>query len=186
MKTSLIAVLILTSSIAGATPPQWQIIPKESQLTFTATQNGAPIKGEFKVFSGTILVDPLDLKSSSIDIIVDVASVYAAYPELRETLISADWFSSKLFPKAEFKSNQIEKNGEKTYLAKGKLTIRDKSVPVTLSFTGDQSSATKGMVTGTTTIKRSQFGVGQGEWSQTNEIKDDVVVNFKVVAVKKE
>ncbi|KTC78636.1 YceI family protein [Legionella cincinnatiensis] len=169
----------------NAAVPQWEIVPDESQLTFTATQNGAPVTGQFKTFSGTILVDPNDLKHSSIDIIVDINSVSASYAELKSTLLTPDWFNPKVFPKAEFKSNQIEKTGNNTYKAVGTLTIRDKTEPVTLNFTGDQSDPNKGIVTGNTVIKRTQFGVGQGDWSKTNEIKDEVTINFKVVGVKK-
>ncbi|HAU0201934.1 TPA: YceI family protein [Legionella pneumophila] len=171
--------------LANASVPSWEIVPAESQLTFTATQNGAPVKGEFKTFTGTILVDPNDLKNSSIDIIVDINSLTASYAELKTTLVTSDWFDAKLFPKAEFKSTQIEKTGDKSYQAKGTLTIRDKSQHIVLTFTGDEPNPSKGMVVGSTVIKRTQFGVGQGEWSSTNEIKDDVTVNFKVVANKK-
>ncbi|RAP35714.1 polyisoprenoid-binding protein [Legionella quinlivanii] len=168
-----------------AAPPSWEIVPAESQLIFTATQNGAPVSGEFKHFSGTILVDPADLKNSSIDIIVDISSISASYAELKATLITPDWFNAKLFPKAEFKSTQIEKTGENAYQAKGMLTIRDKTQPVVLSFTGEQPNPDKGVVNGSTGIKRIAFGVGQGEWSSTDEVKDEVTINFKVTAIKK-
>lgn len=177
--------LLLTPLLTEAAVPQWQIVPNESQLTFTATQNGAPVTGQFKTFTGDIRVDPNDLKNSSIDIIVDINSISASYSELKDTLMNPEWFNIKMFPKAEFKSNQIEKTGDKSYQAKGTLTIRDKSEPVTLTFTSEQLDANKGMVVGTTTVKRTQFGVGQGEWSSTKEIKDDVIINFKVVGVKK-
>jgi polyisoprenoid-binding protein YceI len=176
---------MLIPLIAHTAPPKWDIVAKESQLTFTATQNGAPISGQFKTFNGTILVDPNDLKNSSITILVDINSLYASYPELKDTLFTPDWFSTKLFPEAVFKSTQIEKKAEKTYQAQGTLKIRDKLVPITLNFTGEQLSATKGTVSGSAILKRTQFGVGQGDWSSTNEIKDEVTVNFKVVAIKK-
>jgi len=99
-------------------------------------------------------------------------------------LITSDWFNAKVFPKAEFKSKQIEKTGDNQYNAKGTLTIRDKSVPVTLNFSAEYNES-KGSVVGSTVIKRSDFGVGQGEWAGTDEIKDDVTVSFKVAAIKK-
>jgi polyisoprenoid-binding protein YceI len=131
------------------------------------------------------LVDPNDLRNSSIDIIVDINSLTASYAELKTTLATPDWFNTTLFPKAEFKSTHIEKMGEQSYQAKGTLTIRDKSQPIVLTFTGEVQNSSKGMVEGSTVIKRTQFGVGQGEWSSTKEIKDEVTVNFKVVANKK-
>jgi polyisoprenoid-binding protein YceI len=176
--------LVFTPLLTEAAAPQWQIVPNESQLTFTATQNGAPITGQFKTFTGDISFDPNDLKNSSIDIIVDINSISASYSELKDTLINTEWFNVKMFPKAQFKSSQIEKAGDKSYQAKGILTIRDKSEPVILTFTSEQPDANKEIVVGNTTIKRTQFGIGQGQWSSTKEIKDDVTINFKVVGVK--
>lgn len=178
-------VLFLLSMESSAAPPQWNIVPEESELSFSATQNDAPVTGEFKKFTGTIFVDPKDLKNSSIDILVDIHSLTASYGILKETLVTPDWLNADNFPKAEFKATQFEKTGNNTYKADGTLTIRNQSAPVTLSFTADQPTPNKGIVVGSTVIKRSTFGVGQGEWSSTKEVKDDVTIHFKVVAIKK-
>lgn len=73
---SLLFFLISFSSLLNATAlPEWQIVPNESTLTFTATQNGAPVSGQFKAFTGKIYVDPANYKESKIDIIVDISSL---------------------------------------------------------------------------------------------------------------
>ena len=176
---------VLLATNLYAAPPEWEMIPTESQLSFTATQNGSPVSGEFKKFTATLQVDVNDLKNSSIDIVIDMNSLYASYGEVKTTLLSADWFNVSMFPKAEFKSSDFTKTGDNAYQAKGTLSIRDKTIPVILSFTSSFPSATKGLVEGSTVIKRSAFGVGQGEWASTDQIKDDVTVNFKVSANKK-
>lgn len=184
-KSAVIGLLILAPLWVNAAVPQWQIVPEESKLTFTGTQNGAPVSGEFKSFSGTIAVDPNDLKHSSFDIVIDINSINTSYSEIKDTLLTADWFNVKLFPKAEFKSTEITQQPDKSYQAKGTLTIRDKSAAVTLNFTSEQPTPDKGIVTGNSVIKRTQFGVGQGEWAGTSQVKDDVTINFKVVGTKK-
>ncbi len=168
-----------------ATPTHWEMIPNESQLSFTATQNGSPVKGEFKQFTANLQVDVNDLKNSSIDIIIDINSLTTSYNEVQTTLLTPDWFNVKMFPKAEFKSTDFIKTGENAYQAKGTLTIRDKSVPVILNFTSSFPSENKGIVQGSTSFKRNAFGIGQGEWASTDQIKDEVTVNFKVSAMKK-
>lgn len=165
--------------------PEWQIVPSESQITFTATQNGAPVTGSFKSFTGDIHVDPENYKTSTIHIIVDINSLTTSYSDLIETLTSEDWFNAKMFPKADFSATKFSKLSNKTYKADGELTIRDKSAPVTLIFTAVESPENHGVIEGQTVIKRSTFGVGQGEWASTDEVKDDVTVNFKVGAVIK-
>lgn len=163
----------------------WQMIPEQSHLTFLATQNGAPVKGEFKHFTATISFDTSDLEHSQATIVIDITSVSTSYNELSTTLLTPDWFNATLFPKAEFKTTAITKTGNNTYQALGSLRLRDKVAPVTLTFSTTDPSIIPVSVEGNTHFNRSTFGVGQGEWSSTNEIKDEVTVHFKLVATDK-
>ena len=177
--------LVIAPLFAYAAIPAWEIIPAQSNLTFTATQNGAPVSGQFKNYSGEISFDPKDVKHSKVDIVVDISSISASYADLTATLLTPDWFNAQVFPKAVFKSTDFSKTGEKTYKAIGSLTIRDKTAPVTLTFSAIEPSQNMISVEGSTTLKRSNFGVGQGEWASTKEIQDDVNVNFKLLAKRK-
>ena len=165
--------------------PQWEVIPTESNLTFTATQNNAPVTGEFKKFTAEIFVDPNNYTTSRIRIVVDMNSLSASLADVTTTLAAPEWFNMTLFPTAEFKATEFEKTGPDSYKANGTLTIRDKTAPVTLVFTAKEMAKNKGLVEGSSTIKRSTFGVGQGEWASTEEIKDEVVVHFKIAATRK-
>ncbi|MBI2786175.1 MAG: YceI family protein [Legionella longbeachae] len=179
--------MILYAAVANAsTLPQWTIVPDESSLSFTATQNNAPVSGSFKHFTGQIFVDPAHYQDSSIEIVVDMNSISTSYAEITSIILGSDWFNVKEFPKAEFKSTKITKKDDQTYDAVGTLTIKNKSVPVTLTFTAVESPKNHLLIDGHTLVKRTAFGIGQGEWASTNEIKDDVTVNFKVVAIRKE
>lgn len=177
------ALLLPVASFATAT--HWQIEPGKSQLTFTATQNDAPVSGSFAKFNGEIYFDATNLAESKVDIIVDMNSITASYSDLVDTLKMPDWFNVKVFPKAEFKANSFTKTADNSFTAAGTLTIRDKSQPTTLTFTLSDTTPTATHASGTATVKRSAFGVGQGEWSSTNEVKDDVQINFTVFALKK-
>ena len=129
-----IMILCLFPLLVHAAPPSWKIIPGESTLTFTGTQNGAPASGKFDRFTGEIKVDPAALNESSVKIIVDTTSVSASYKDLVDTLKTTDWFNVKLFPQAVFTASQFKKTGDKTYEAMGNLTIRDQTHPVTITF----------------------------------------------------
>ncbi len=176
---------LLLPMISLAAAPVWQIIPSESSLTFTATQNGAPVTGEFKKFTATINFDPVQLSGNNVKVVVDVGSVSDAYNQLADTLKSADWFNVIKFPQAVFTANKFTKTGDKSYQADGMLTIRDKTLPVTLTFTQEEYSQNKARIKGSTTIKRTAFGVGQGEWADTSAIKDDVRIDFTISATRK-
>jgi len=180
-----IIIFLLSPLVAFADVPSWKIIPNESTLTFTATQNGAPVTGKFTDFSGEINFDPAQLDKSNVKIVVNVGSISDPYNQLSDTLKSAEWFNTKIFPQAIFQSAGFTKTGDKTYQAKGTLTIRDKTQPIFLNFSQDEYSQTKAKMTGSTTIKRTVFGVGQGEWSDTKAVKDDVQINFTISATRK-
>lgn len=184
-KKLLFTVLALLPAIGMATVPAWKIVPNESSLTFTATQNDAPVTGQFKNFTGEINFDPNHLSTNNVKIIVDTGSITDPYNQLSDTLKTPDWFNVKLFPQAVFQSGDFVKTADKTYQSKGTLTIRDKTLPVTLVFTQEEYTPTKAVIKGSTTVKRTAFGVGQGEWADTKAVKDDVQINFKITAVAK-
>ena len=176
--------LIIAPIYANSAIAEWQIIPAQSHLTFTATQNGAPVTGQFKTFTGNIGFDLNNLKNSKATITIDIGSISTAYSDLTSTLITTDWFNVKAFPKAEFKSSDFKKISDNNYKANGTLTIRDKTTPIVLTFTAVQPTNDMMTVEGKISLSRSIYGVGQGEWASTNEIKDEVNVNFKLIAKK--
>lgn len=185
VKTSLISLMFCFSLTAKAETAVWTIIPAKSSLSFTATQNGAPVDGAFKVFTGQIDFSVSDLPASHVEISVDTGSVTASYSDLVDTLKTPDWFNVSVFPKAVFKASQFKKLHDKTYQADGVLTIRDKSKPVVITFEIEEMTDTNARVKGSTTLQRNDFGVGQGDWASTTEIKNEVKVNFVLSAVKK-
>jgi polyisoprenoid-binding protein YceI len=176
-------IVILIPTFANADITAWQIVPGESSITFTASQNNAPVMGEFKNFKGTINFDPNQLDKSSVRIIIDTNSVYTSDPDISSNLITADWLSVKIFPQAIFTANKFIKTGNNAYQANGTLTIRDKTLPVTVLFILDQYTPTNAHAKGMVILKRNDFGVGQGDWSSADVVKNEVQVNFKIAAV---
>jgi polyisoprenoid-binding protein YceI len=164
--------------------PIWKIVPENSSITFTATQNNSPVTGSFKSFGTFVRFDPVDLKASRVEVNVAVASVKTSYSQIADTLLTPDWFNASVFPHAIFTAKNFMQVKDNTYAAKGLLTIRDKTIPIVLMFKLDEYSANKAHATGWTTVKRTQFGIGQGEWAKTGEVKDDVTVTFDVSATK--
>jgi len=178
------ALLLMLPLLGEAAVPSWQILPKESQITFTATQNNSPVTGKFTSFNGDIVADPNQLDASHVRIVVDLASVSTSYSDVGDTLKTSDWFDVKMFPQAVFQASHFKKTGNNSYEADGTLTIRNKTLPVVLNFTQEEYSDQKAKIKGSTKLKRTGFGVGQGDWAKTDTVGDDVQVNFEVTAVK--
>jgi len=185
IKRFFFALLCMTSLSVYAEVPSWKIINKESSLSFTATQNNSPVTGKFTSFTGEIKADPNQLNASSVRIVVDLGSVTTSYAEVADTLKTSDWFNIKIFPQAIFEAKQFSKTGVNTYQANGSLRIRNKTLPVILNFTQEDYSAKKARVKGSAILKRTAFGIGQGEWVSTSEVKDEVTVNFVLSVTRK-
>jgi polyisoprenoid-binding protein YceI len=181
----ILAVILIPGIIEAAVVPSWKILPQNSSITFTATQNNAPVSGTFKSFTGEIKFDPTLLDKSNVHIVINVNSLSTSDPEIADNLKTADWFDVKHFPQAIFNVNKFIKTGNNTYQAQGMLTIRDKTLPTTVSFVLKEYSLSKTTVNGKASLKRTAFGIGQGEWASSDVVKDDVQVNFQINATKK-
>jgi cytochrome b561/polyisoprenoid-binding protein YceI len=175
------------TSIAGESRklPHWEVQEEHSELAFVATQNNAPVLGSFRNVNYDIAFDPEHLDQSEITVVVDINSLEALNPEVMSTLKLADWFSSEVFPEARFESTEITKLGGNLFQAEGKLTIRDRTVPVTLPFVLEKYTATDAFVSGEVPLSRNAFGVGQGAWQTTEVVADAVTVRFHLQAKRK-
>jgi polyisoprenoid-binding protein YceI len=164
---------------AGIALAEQTLIADQSEVVYVSSQMGVAVDGSFSKFQARINLDPARLQSSSVWFAVDTSSVVFPSEDVRKELAKPDWFDSAHFPKAEFKSSQIRDLGGGRYEIAGTLTIkghaREVTFPVSLSRSGSTTLAT-----GSLTIKRLQFGVGQGEWGDTSLVADDVQIRFKI------
>jgi polyisoprenoid-binding protein YceI len=97
------------------------------------------------------------------------------------TLPSDDWFAAAAHPQAVFTATRFEKSGPDRYVAHGTLQLKGVSKPQDLAFrlkiTGDQA-----VVSGTASLDRTAFGVGQGEFAATDQIPGRVSVTVALKA----
>jgi cytochrome b561/polyisoprenoid-binding protein YceI len=169
------------ASNAKAVP--WQRAPGGS-LGFVASWSGTPINGRFGNWNANVVFGKDDLKNSNIVATVNLGSATTSDADRDASLQGSDFFNTAAFPEARFTSRSISFVGGDRYRAAGVLSLRGKSVPVTLNFTlkfeGDDV-----IVTGSTVLNRTTFGVGQGQWASTDQIAGNVAVNFAFKARRK-
>ena len=157
---------------------------KGSSLTFSATWSGNAIEGRFNRWTADILFSPEALDRSKLTVGVDMASAVTGDAQRDESLPSGDFFDTAEHPKATFTASKFRKTGEGKYVADGTLDLRGVKKPLSLPFTlkidGDTATAR-----GVTTLDRTVFGVGQGEWASTDQIAAGVKVSFSLTAKRK-
>ncbi len=152
-----------------------------STLSFTGEQQGEPFQGQFRKFASTIRFDPAVLAEARFDVSVDITSADSANSERDETMLGAEFFDSKKFPKARFTTGAFRQIAPGKFEADATLTIRDKSVALKFPFTwsGDAKSA---VLKAKVTLDRLAFGVGTGDWADGSSVghKVDVNVHLKL------
>ena len=182
--TSFLAAMILAgTAIAATAPVKYTLEPSASLLRFSFEQSGANNTGRFGKFTADITFAADNLAASKIDVSIDTGSLDTGDSERDDTLKSADLLDPAKFPKARFVSSKITLVGAGRFEAQGKLTVRNvtKDIKLPITFqTKDEKGKATGFLTGRYTLKRLEYGVGQGEWKSTEWVKDDVLVTFSL------
>ena len=188
---ALLAATILTTAL-GLAPgttraaSDWQVDGTTQRLEFTATQAGAEFVGRFLRFRPLIRFDPADLADSRFRVEIETASADTQDGERDDVLAGPDFFAAGRHPLAVFETLRIEPKGPAEYVAAGRLTLRGVTRDVTLRFSFRPPAAPGGQarLAGGTTIRRLDFGIGQGEWRDTKWIGDEVEVRFDLGLVQ--
>jgi len=171
-------ILVLAMLPLTCVARDWQVDTSKSSLTFNGTYQGGPFTGKFGKFEAAIHYDEADLANAKFDVKVDVASVDTQSGERDDTLRTAEFFDPAKFPQAHFVTTGFEHAADGSVTAKGTLTIRAQSKPVTLKvkFAASAQGATLDV---DTTLNRLDFGLGSGnDWV---DIGKDVGVHGHLV-----
>jgi polyisoprenoid-binding protein YceI len=178
---SVVVHLLFAMFPAAAAPASWTVDKGVSYLGFTGAMSGQPFSGNFGSWNAEIVFDPNDLSASHVTATVDMASAKTDDQTRDEALPTEDWFAVNAFPRATFASHEIAVAGPDHYVAKGNLTIRNFTRPVSLPFTliieGDTAK-----MSGSLSLDRSAFGVGGGQFKGDDTVALEVQVNIAVTA----
>lgn len=174
--------------VAPAAPPAgpvaWKVAPG-SALTFATSWSGTAVEGRFDTWTANILFSPDALDRSKVTVAIDMASAKTGDAQRDATLPAPDWFDAANHPKAIFTATRFERRGPDRYVAHGKLSLRGVSkavdLPFRLTIVGD-----KARMSGDAAIDRVAFGVGQGEFTATDQIPAKVAVHVQLTARRDE
>jgi cytochrome b561/polyisoprenoid-binding protein YceI len=147
------------------------------RLGFNATWGSFPVNGQFGNWSAKIRFSPDALAQSDIRVAINLGSVNTNDSQRDSSLKGAEFFNVGAHPEAVFSATNVKNLGGDRYSAAGTLNLHGVSRPVTLNFAlkikGDMAQ-----VQGSTSIDRTAFGVGSGEYAATDQIGGRVGINF--------
>lgn len=177
-----VGTLLAASGPAAAAEPTGHYVldPAKSTLQFTFTQAGARNQGHFRRFPVTFDFSPANPTSGHLEVTVEMSSVDTGDTERDDTLRGDDLFAATKFPQAHFAATRFNRTAS-GFEAVGKLTMRGVTHDVTVPFTfrtATENGAAVGYMDGKTSVKRLDYGVGQGDWKATDQLGNDVGVSF--------
>ena len=172
-----LAMLLLATSGAVA---QGVLIDK-SEIRFVSKQMGVNVEGRFRKWKARVDWKPDDLARSRADFEIDLGSIDLASEESETEIKRPRWFDTGRFPLATFQSLSMKGLGEERYEISGKLTMKGTTRDIVIPVQMRKDASGNAVAEGQFTIKRLDFNVGDGEWSDPSVVADDVLVRVRMV-----
>ncbi len=152
----------------------------KSSVVIVFSQMGVPVEAQFKRFSGDVHFDATAPANTRAVLTVDVASFDLGDAEYNKEVLKPEWFNAAKFTQATFTSSAVRVLSADKLEADGQLTIKGRAqkvvVPISVKKDGKQQTFSGELI-----IKRLAFAVGEGEWSATDMVEDNVKIRFTVV-----
>lgn len=196
---TLSALPALAQEAAPTGPTQWQLDPGHSQIAFAYDHLGfSTTRGLFGGIEGRITLDEAAPENSVVEISFPVRAMLTGWQARFTDLMGPDFFDAAEGSEEQvtftstkqvtFTSTKVEPQGEKDARVTGDLTLNGVTKPVVLEVELNQQG--ENPVTGApwigfdaeTTIKRSDFGLGQF----VPAVGDEVEIEISVEAGKAE
>ena len=169
---------LLASAAAVET---YDIDPVHTWVGFNVRHFFTKVPGSFTKVKGTIVVDRDQLENSTVETVIDVASINTNV-KMRDDDLRARFFAVTQFPVITFKSKAWKKTGDQTYDVTGDLRIRSvtKEVVLKVKSLGFGPGMRGAPISGweaSTTLDRRDFGVSADQDSVATQV--EIVINVE-------
>ncbi len=179
----IISALMLASSAVNAAPVNYKLDASHTAVTWQVTHMGlSHPTGKFMNIEGVLVLDEEKPENSTLNVNIPVAKQDSGVPALNEHMLKSDFLDAEKFPTATFKSSKVELTGKDTAKVTGDMNLRGVTKPVTLDVKLNGIMAEHPMTkkkfvgfSATTTIKRSDFGMGYG----IPMVSDEVILTIE-------
>lgn len=179
-RSVLAAALVLASATLGATT--YTLEPNHSMGTVRWSHlDFANPTAQFNQIEGTLTFDPAAPGQSSVMVTIPIAHLTSGVPDLDDDLRSPTFFDLARYPTATFTSTHVETTAMANQLkVTGDLNLHGVTRPVTLDVTLNKIGTNPRMhmpavgFEATTTLKRSDFGMGK----YVPQVSDEVQIHI--------
>lgn len=179
MKKLIVAMCLLMPFNANAVEYS-KVQADKSRISFVSRQMSVPVEGVFKKFAAELRFNPARPEAGTARIDIELASIDAGSAEANDEVRGRSWFSVAEFPRATFVSSSVRALGAGQFEAAGKMTIKGKTMDMRAPFSLGEDQGVLN-IDGVFTLKRLDFGIGSGLWSDTSVVADEVQIRFHFV-----
>jgi polyisoprenoid-binding protein YceI len=180
---ALLLAALLAPAFAARAAEYNRVLAGQSRISFVSKQMGVPVEGQFRGFSVRLAFDPARPAAGRAAVDIQLASVDAGSQDADDELKRPNWFDVKHFPVAHFESTALRSLGGDRYEVSGPMTLKGRTREVVAPFTFTPSGR-DALIQGGFTLKRLEWGIGGGEWSDTDTVADEVQVKFRFLATQ--
>jgi len=180
-----LAGLIGAAVTAQAEPVTYKLDPTHTNVLFSWSHFGfSNPSANLGLSDGTLVFDEKNPAKSSVEVTLPLADLDTHVSKLDEHLKKPDFFDADKYPSVTFKSTKVQAVGGNKYKVTGDLTVHGVTKPVVLDATLNKSGEHPMMKVqtvgfdATTTVKRSDFGMG----AYVPNVGDDIKVRITTEA----
>ena len=180
-----------TTAPAPAVPTTYTIDRTHSEVLFRVRHLLSRVGGQFRDFAGTIAFDAEHPETSTVDFVIQAASIDTSVADRDTHLRSDDFFAVETYPQIAFASDSVTPTGRDTFSVRGTLTMRGVArrveLPVTyLGVAKDPWGNEKAAFEASLRLNRKDFGLAWNAALETGGflVGDDVDVQPNVQATR--
>jgi len=184
-----LALAALPAALPLGAQDTYKIDPVHSEVSFKIRHLLAKTSGRFTKFSGTIKVDTADISKSSVDVIIEAASINTDNEARDKHLKTAEFFDVEKFATITFKSTSVKEVVKGKLEVTGDFTLHGVTKRITFPITNagtmsgmQPGSVVAGFTDGAVTINRNDFGIK----TYPGALGDEVAISLNIEAGKVE
>jgi len=157
------------------------VLVDKSEIRFVTKQMGVNFEGRFRKWRANVVFLPNDLAKSKAEFDIDLGSIDLESDDSESEVKGPLWFDMAKFPVAHFASASMKSvGGDKLEIA-GPLTIKGVTKGIVVPVALKKDASGNQVAEGTFSVKRLDYGIGLGLWSDTATVANDVVVKIRIV-----
>lgn len=178
MRKLLTLLLAYAAATTAGAESCFPVATEGGEVRFEVKQDNAPFTGRFDRYGGEVCFAGDGV--SGIDVWLEPGSVDTGLPEVDEAMRGELFFETDRYPRITFASHDIRpRDGAGAWTATGTVTVKGDEHPLEVAFTLSQSGP-GGRVSGEIDLERLRYGVGTGEWSNTQWLGGTVTLRYDV------